>query len=98
MVDPEPVGGVSTRVGGFTIGRGPGVDLPIEDEYASPVHAELYADAAGQAWVNDLGSINGTWLNGVRVRVPTRVHLGDEVRVGRTRYVIPWHELPARRP
>lgn len=89
MVDPESVGGVSTRVGGFTLGRGPGVDLPVEDEYASRVHAELYADADGQAWVHDLGSINGTWLNGVRVRVPTRVYPGDVVLVGRTRYTIP---------
>lgn len=65
-----------------TIGRaGTGIRTP--DEYASPEHAALTPD--GDGWtIEDLGSTNGTWLNGERIYGPRQVTKGDKVRVGRT--------------
>lgn len=72
----------------LTIGRGEDCDVRVDDEYASPHHAKVTRDDAGRVWIEDLGSTNGTWLNGVRVYGPTLMTPGCVVRVGRTE--IPW--------
>ncbi len=57
--------------------------LPLSDNTTSRRHAELLPEAEG--WVlKDLGSSNGTYINGVRVTIPTRIRLGDQIRVGRS--------------
>ena len=66
-----------------TIGRAPGNDVVLDDPLVSGTHAAL--ERVGHAWsIRDLGSRNGTWVNGRRL-VGERV-LGptDEVRVGDT--------------
>jgi pSer/pThr/pTyr-binding forkhead associated (FHA) protein len=45
----------------FTVGR-KGADLIIDDEYASPLHARF--SCPGAWFAEDLGSTNGTYLNG----------------------------------
>ncbi|QCB93286.1 FHA domain-containing protein [Cellulomonas shaoxiangyii] len=74
----------------YTVGRSPQADIHVDDEYASPLHARLYQDDAGQVWVEDLASTNGTFVNDVRAPLgtPVRVGPGDTVRVGRT--ALPW--------
>ena len=68
----------------ITVGRGPQNDLPIpEDEYASAEHARLEPRRDG-IWLEDTGSTNGTYVNGVRVSEPRRLVPGDVVRVGET--------------
>ena len=51
------------------------------DDTVSRRHAELHRQATGWA-LRDLGSTNGTWLNGVRLDSEVRVVDGDEVRLG----------------
>jgi len=68
----------------LTIGRGSQNDIPIAtDEYASARHARFEPRQDG-VWVQDLGSTNGTFLNGTRLDRPRRLAQGDVVRVGET--------------
>ena len=69
--------------GEVIVGRSPDSTLDIEDDYASGKHARFYRD--DESWiVADMGSTNGTVVNGLRITRPTRVGDGDIVRVGRT--------------
>jgi len=68
----------------LTIGRGGQNDIAIgSDEYASARHARFEPRQDG-VWVQDLGSTNGTYLNGARLEHPRRLTQGDIVRVGET--------------
>ena len=68
----------------LTIGRGDQNDIAITtDEYASARHARFEPRQDG-VWVQDLGSTNGTYLNGTRLDRPRRLSRGDIVRVGET--------------
>jgi hypothetical protein len=68
----------------LTIGRGGQNDIPlVHDEYASARHARVEPRQDG-VWVQDLGSTNGTYLNGTRLERPRRLTQGDIVRVGET--------------
>jgi hypothetical protein len=68
----------------LTIGRGNQNDIPISsDEYASARHARFEPRQDG-VWVQDLGSTNGTFLNGARLEHPRRLTGGDVVRIGET--------------
>jgi hypothetical protein len=53
------------------------------DEFASSTHARFELRGSG-AWVEDAGSTNGTYLNGVRLRRRRRLNPGDVVRIGET--------------
>ncbi len=67
-----------------TVGRGPLNDLQlIDDEFASGRHALLDPRRDG-VWVEDLGSTNGTFVNGVRLTSSRRLTPGDIVRIGET--------------
>lgn len=73
------------------IGRGPGATLRMADVSVSRFHAELRAVDDG--WlVRDLGSMNGTYLNGLRITTPTRVRAGDLVSFGSTTYRLIWSD------
>ena len=68
----------------LTVGRGRGNDIAIvTDDYASARHARFEPRQDG-VWVQDLGSTNGTYLNGSRLEEPRRLKKGDVVRVGET--------------
>ncbi len=65
------------------IGRDPGADFPLPDDpLVSRLHARVSLTPDGIV-VEDLGSRNGTWVNGVRIAAPTLVGPADEIRVGR---------------
>ena len=71
-----------------TVGRGGQNDLVLNgDEFASARHARIEARGDG-VWVQDLGSTNGTYVNGARVVGAQRVKAGDVVRVGDTDLVV----------
>jgi FHA domain len=68
----------------LTIGRGGQNDISIpSDDFASARHARFEPRQDG-VWVQDLGSTNGTYLNGARLERPRRLTPGDIVRVGDT--------------
>lgn len=68
----------------LTIGRGGQNDVALEgDEFASARHARVEPRGDG-IWVQDLGSTNGTFVNGLRLEQPHRLDPGDVLRVGET--------------
>jgi hypothetical protein len=67
----------------ITIGRAEDSTLVITDDYASARHARL-VPRAGQWFVEDLGSTNGTYLDRAKVNGPTPVPIGVPIRIGRT--------------
>ncbi len=66
-----------------TLGRSERMTVALEDVYVSDEHALVSPDDDG--WiVRDLGSTNGTYLNGAKVTRPTPVPPGSKVRIGKT--------------
>ncbi|MCW5874648.1 MAG: FHA domain-containing protein [Anaerolineales bacterium] len=65
----------------FVIGRDPGCDLHIQDIEVSRRHARVIAQSGGFV-LEDLGSTNGTFVNGERVSTVTVLRPGDEIRLG----------------
>ena len=63
------------------LGRHRTCDRLFPDDTVSRRHAELRRHAIGWT-LRDLGSTNGTWLNGVRISGEVRVVDGDEIRLG----------------
>jgi pSer/pThr/pTyr-binding forkhead associated (FHA) protein len=57
--------------------------LAVIDEYASNHHAR-FTVAHGFWYVKDLGSTNGTQLNGRRIHAPQRLKKGDKIKIGHT--------------
>lgn len=75
QLTPEPL----------TIGRSAESGLVIRDDYTSTHHARLLL--WGEEWaVQDLDSTNGTFLNDVRVAVPTPIPLNTPIRIGTTSF------------
>jgi hypothetical protein len=71
-----------------TVGRGGQNDLVLTgDEFASARHARIEVRGDG-AWVLDLESTNGTFVNGTRVAGAQRLEAGDVLRVGETDLVL----------
>ncbi len=74
------------RVEGISIGRASECTIPIRDRYLSRKHAEIVA--VGANWIlKDLGSVNGTYLNGARVQKDTLLSSGDRIRLGDTEII-----------
>lgn len=72
-----PVGGQAV------VGRSGDADLHLPDTFVSSHHARLWAEPEGLV-VEDLGSTNGTFVNGDEIGMSTLVGAGDEVAVGDT--------------
>lgn len=67
----------------ITVGRGAGNILVLEDGMLSRHHARCFLKGDG-AWIEDLGSRHGTFLNGRRVDGPSELKEGDRLLLGRT--------------
>ena len=68
----------------ITLGRGANNDVPLaDDEFASARHARIEPRRDG-VYVEDVGSTNGTFVNGIRLARERRLQPGDVVRVGET--------------
>jgi pSer/pThr/pTyr-binding forkhead associated (FHA) protein len=68
----------------LTAGRASNNDIPLpDDEYASSRHARFEPRRDG-IWVEDIGSTNGTFVNGIRLTRERKLTPGDVVRVGET--------------
>ncbi|MEW2359983.1 DUF1707 and FHA domain-containing protein [Spirillospora sp. NPDC029432] len=71
----------------IVVGRAPGCQFILTDLTVSRFHAEIYR--TGEEWmISDLGSMNGTRLNGWRLTGPTRVRPGDEVGFGNSSFIV----------
>lgn len=85
----------------FEIGRhAPGAGQLGKDIEISRMHARLFLDPLGRRMIEDLGSTNGTFVNGERVTAPLALAAGDTIEVGETTLVVeavgpaPAQELP----
>ncbi|CAN5555118.1 hypothetical protein BH10ACI3_BH10ACI3_00550 [soil metagenome] len=67
-----------------TIGRSARADVCIPDAFASRLHAEIRQEG-DSFWLVDLGSANGTKLNGIPVTGQIPIYAGAEVQIGETR-------------
>ena len=65
-----------------TVGRSSMNDLPISDKMLSRQHARIVKDDNGGLQVEDLGSRNGTFLNGERLATPQPLKAGDRITLG----------------
>jgi hypothetical protein len=66
---------------GFSVGKQPGSDLVIEDGYTSSQHAQFTMDPQGNCVLYDLGSTNGTFVNGARIQTSALAH-GVTIKIG----------------
>jgi hypothetical protein len=79
--------------GGATIGRLPEHEVYIPDERLSREHARVdYKD--GRYWLQDLGSMNGTALNGTLVTEQQALQSGDTIELGSSKLVVTVNPLP----
>ncbi len=68
----------------WTIGRGKDNDIVIKDHCISRNHAILQSTETGDFYLIDLGSRNGTFVNGRRVAIPVTIHDKDRITFGKT--------------
>lgn len=87
--DGLPAGTAFALRPGAVVGRRPSSEIYLNDNFMSGEHARFTLHE-GQWWVADLGSTNGTAVDGTRIDRPTPLQDGAEVRFGRvpTRFLL----------
>jgi hypothetical protein len=70
---------------GAMFGRSDGADIHVEDPFASSSHARIF-DRGGSMWLEDMGSTNGTYLNGRQLKTAQELAMGDTIRIGDSEY------------
>lgn len=77
----------------FSIGRGPQNDLVVNNGKASRNHAVIRLQGDKAYYLLDLGSSNGTLLNGRRVTIPSALKTGDEIFIADHRMTFVDHSV-----
>jgi hypothetical protein len=85
VLEPDADRGQVFHVDGeLTVGRAGGCGIPLAaDTYVSQVHARVF-ERDGDLWVEDLGSTNGTYVNGTKISETVRLRRSDRVQIGAT--------------
>jgi hypothetical protein len=85
VVEPPAASGRAFDVNGeLTIGRAPGCGISIPDDtFVSNVHARVF-ERDGDVFVEDLGSTNGTLINGNALSATVKLRKGDRIQAGQT--------------
>lgn len=88
VIRQGPQAGMSFPLVGnqMLIGREEGLDISLQDPEASRRHARV-SWQAGQYVIEDMGSTNGTFVNGVQITTPQILNPGDSVGIGQTALV-----------
>jgi hypothetical protein len=72
-------------IGGLSIGRSKDADVPIDDRYASGIHARVFP-RGDRFLVEDMRSTNGTLLNGASLNGEAELLEGDTIQIGDTTF------------
>jgi pSer/pThr/pTyr-binding forkhead associated (FHA) protein len=81
-VEPVARAGLEVALGPeITVGRAAGCSMVFDERFVSQVHCRIFL-RDGSVFVEDLGSTNGTWVNGARVVGQMPARLGDRVQIG----------------
>ena len=83
IVEGDEAGRQTALDRAIEIGRDTSTDLALDDDQASRRHARVSAQGE-LAMVEDLGSTNGTYVNGQPIEGPRAIRPGDKIRVGLT--------------
>jgi hypothetical protein len=70
---------------GAMLGRSDGADIHVDDPFASSAHARIFM-RGDFMHVEDMGSTNGTYLNGRQIKTAERLKMADVIRIGDTEY------------
>ena len=70
---------------GATMGRSDNADIRVDDPFASSAHARIF-NRGEFMWIEDMGSTNGTYLNGRTLKTAERLKMADVVRIGDSEY------------
>jgi FHA domain len=70
---------------GAMLGRANGADIKVDDPFASSAHARIFP-RGDFMYVEDMGSTNGTYLNGRQLRNAERLKMADVIRIGDSEY------------
>ena len=82
VVEPAARQGAEFALGpDMTVGRAAGCNLVFDEQYVSQVHTRIFS-RDGSVFVEDLGSTNGTWVNGSRAVGQMPARLGDRIQIG----------------
>jgi adenylate cyclase len=78
------------------IGRSDASTIVLVDDLASRNHAMLQGSDSGVFYLTDLGSTNGTFVNGARISTPVVLRPGDRIQIGN--YEFTFHQEAAKAP
>jgi hypothetical protein len=82
LVEPPARAGAEYALGPeLTLGRAAGCSIVLDEQYVSQVHSRIFI-RDGSVFAEDLGSTNGTWVNGSRAVGQMPARLGDRIQVG----------------
>ena len=70
---------------GITMGRAASSEVKVDDPFASAAHARIFP-RGDFMYIEDMGSTNGTFLNGRQLRKPEQLKVADVIRIGDTEY------------
>ncbi len=92
LVPTPAVGNTEAQVltlttGTYVLGRSRSVDLPVNDPNASRRHARLIVGPKG-TYIEDLGSKNGTLVNGAPLLARVPLVVGDHLTIGTQEYIV----------
>lgn len=79
------------------LGRAPENRVVVVGEKISRRHALIHRQNETEYWLVDLGSRNGTFRNGIRVKQPTQLHPGDRIEVGSVQFTFVLNSAKIRR-
>src|SRR5512133_3610285 len=85
MISQGNQAGLSADLAGgvVMIGRGADCQLILDDDYVSTRHARVLS-TPNLIYIENLGTTNGTYVNGQRITAPTTITFADTVRIGKT--------------
>ncbi|MBU0681792.1 MAG: adenylate/guanylate cyclase domain-containing protein [Proteobacteria bacterium] len=78
----------------FRIGRHPENDFILQESWISRRHAMIQQESNQHYHIIDLGSANGTFVNGSRIVTPTPMHTGDIIALGKTELIFNHQSAP----